>query len=89
MFIFVFLFCVVLYGQMSLRRADHSSKGVLPNVLIRVRNLRCEVAKVIIMVILYNEKHSWRRRNKPHLAVGLLVTTNGTRISHTIMFKDL
>jgi hypothetical protein len=34
-----------------LRRADHSSKGVLPCVLIRLRNLRCEAAKVLIRTI--------------------------------------
>jgi hypothetical protein len=31
-----------------LRRADHSSKGVLSSVLIRLRILRCEAAKVLV-----------------------------------------
>jgi hypothetical protein len=45
MLVFVFLCHVVLYRP--LRWADHSSKGVLPSVLIRLRNLPCEVAKVL------------------------------------------
>jgi hypothetical protein len=32
---------------MPLRQADHSPKGVVPNVLIRLRNLRCEAARVL------------------------------------------
>jgi hypothetical protein len=47
MFVFAFLCCVILCRQRPLRRADHSSKGVLPSVLIRLRNLRCEAAKVL------------------------------------------
>jgi hypothetical protein len=35
----VFICCVVLCRQRPLWRADHSSKGVLPCVLIRLRNL--------------------------------------------------
>jgi hypothetical protein len=40
--------CVVLCRWKSLRRSDHSSKGVLPSVLIRLLNLRCEAAKVLL-----------------------------------------
>jgi hypothetical protein len=46
MFVFVFL-C----RQRPLRRADHSSKGVLPTILIRLRNLRCETAKVLTRTV--------------------------------------
>jgi hypothetical protein len=31
--------------------ADHSSKGVLPNVLIRLQNLWCEAAKVLTRTV--------------------------------------
>jgi hypothetical protein len=51
----------------ALRRADNSSKGVLPNILIRLRNLQCEAAKVLtrtvqplmmIIIINYNSTES-------------------------------
>jgi hypothetical protein len=45
MFVFVFLCSVTLCSP--LRRADHSSKGVLPRVLIRLRNIGCEATKVL------------------------------------------
>jgi hypothetical protein len=44
------LVCVVLCCRVQERPqrwANHSSKGVVPNVLIRLRNLRCEAAKVL------------------------------------------
>jgi hypothetical protein len=34
-----------------LRRADHSSKAVISSVLIRIRNLRCEAAKVLARTV--------------------------------------
>jgi hypothetical protein len=34
--LFVFLCCVVLCNYRPLRRADHSSKGILPSVLIKL-----------------------------------------------------
>jgi hypothetical protein len=43
MFVLLFLcVCTVLCRYSPLRRADHSSKGVLPGVLIRFRNLWCQ-----------------------------------------------
>jgi hypothetical protein len=62
MFALVLLCCVVLYKQKPLRQADHSSKGVLPSILISLRNVRCEAAKVILrtvqplMTIIINDK---------------------------------
>jgi hypothetical protein len=41
----VFLCYVVLCAQRPLRRAHHSSRGVLLRVLIRSRNFRCEAAE--------------------------------------------
>jgi hypothetical protein len=41
MFVLVFLCCVVLCRYRSLRRADHSSKGILPSAHITLGNLRC------------------------------------------------
>jgi hypothetical protein len=38
---FAFLCCVVLCGQRLLRRGNHSFKGVLPSVLIKLRNFAC------------------------------------------------
>jgi hypothetical protein len=63
MFVFMFLCSVVLCKSRPLRRADRLSKGVLPSVLIRIRNLRCEAAKVftrtvnslIMMTMLYHK----------------------------------
>jgi hypothetical protein len=41
-------FCVALSGVGSpLGWADHPTKGVMPSVLIRLRNLRCKAAKVL------------------------------------------
>jgi hypothetical protein len=50
MFVFVFLCYVVLWRYGPLRQADNSSKGVLPSVYNRLRNLRCEAAKVLTTV---------------------------------------
>jgi hypothetical protein len=44
---FVFLCCVVLCSYSSLRRAEHTSKEVLPSVLTRLRNLLCETTKIL------------------------------------------
>jgi hypothetical protein len=44
MFVFVFLFCVVLCRYRPLRRANHSSEGVLGN-------LECEVVKVLTRTV--------------------------------------
>jgi hypothetical protein len=66
MLVFVFLCCVVLCRQRPLRRADHSSKGVLPSVLVRLRNLRCEAAKVLtetvdpLMMMNHQVNRIWR-----------------------------
>jgi hypothetical protein len=51
MFVFVFLCCVVLCTLRPLQRADHSSKGVLPSVLLRSWNLRCEAAEVLTRIV--------------------------------------
>jgi hypothetical protein len=65
MFVFVFLCCVVLCRYRPLRRADHSSKGVLTSVLISSRNLQCGAARVLtrtveplMMMILIGSKAS-------------------------------
>jgi hypothetical protein len=47
MFVFLFLCCVALCRLRPLRRAEHSSRGVLPSVLTRLRNMQCEAAKVL------------------------------------------
>jgi hypothetical protein len=47
----VFICCVVLCRQRPLRRADHLSERVLPCVLIRLRNLPCEAAKVLTRTV--------------------------------------
>jgi hypothetical protein len=44
MFVFVFLCCVVRVG-------DNSFKGVLPIVLLRLRNLQCEAVKVLTRTV--------------------------------------
>jgi hypothetical protein len=49
-FVFMFLCCVVLCRQRPLRQAEHSSKRALLSVL-RLRNLRCEVAKVLTRTV--------------------------------------
>jgi ppGpp synthetase/RelA/SpoT-type nucleotidyltranferase len=47
-----------------LRQADHLSKEVLPSVLIRLQNLRCEAAKVLkktvepLMMMIHNLNHA-------------------------------
>jgi hypothetical protein len=51
MFFFVFLCRVDLCRQRPLRGADHSYKGVLTSVLIRLRNLRCETARVLTRTV--------------------------------------
>jgi hypothetical protein len=52
MFVFVFLCYVVLWAQKRpLRRAHHSSRGVITRVLIRSLNLRCEAAEVFPMTV--------------------------------------
>jgi hypothetical protein len=65
---FSLCFCVVLscVGRGLWRRADHSSKEVLPCVLIRSRSLRCEAAKILtgtveplMMMMMYNV-YSWK-----------------------------
>jgi hypothetical protein len=67
MFLFVFLCCVVLFRQRPLRRDGHSSKEVLPSGLTRLRNLRCEAAKVLtrtvelLMMIIFSYKGRIRR----------------------------
>jgi hypothetical protein len=47
----VFRCCVVLCRQRPLRRADNTSKGVLPSVLIGLWNLRCEATKVLTRTV--------------------------------------
>jgi hypothetical protein len=37
--------------SLFVRRADHSSKGVLPSILIRLRNLQCEAARVLTRTV--------------------------------------
>jgi hypothetical protein len=46
-------FCVVVscVGRGLFRRADNSSKGVLPSILIRLLNLRCEAARVLTKTV--------------------------------------
>jgi hypothetical protein len=51
MFVFVFLCCVVLCRYRPLRRADDSSKGVLPSILIRLLNLQCGAANVLTRTV--------------------------------------
>jgi hypothetical protein len=43
----MFLCCVVLCRHRPLRPADLSSRGILQRVLTRLRNFRCEAAKVL------------------------------------------
>jgi hypothetical protein len=47
----VFLCCAILSRYRPLLRADHSSKEVLQRVLIRLRNLRSEAAKVLTKTV--------------------------------------
>jgi hypothetical protein len=70
MFAFVFL-CLVLFRQRPLRQADHSSKGVLPGVRIRLKNLSC-VMRPSSLEGLHSHrrwKHHYRVHKTPPLAL--------------------
>jgi hypothetical protein len=51
MFAFVFLCCFALCWYRCLTRADHLPKDVLPSVILTLRNLRCEAARVLTRTV--------------------------------------